>query len=49
LTNQQALVVYEKGNALAELDNHLAGEVGDGLDVQVPRPHPAGTQQQGTI
>ena len=47
--NQQALVVYEKGDALAELNSHLAGEVGGGLDVQVLRPHSARTQQQGTI
>ena len=46
------LVMVEKwssAEALAELSQALAGRLEGDLDVQVLRPHPAGTPDQGTV
>lgn len=47
--SQEALTSHSGGSALAELTRRLAGKLIGGLDVQVLRPHPAGTTQQGAI
>ena len=46
------LVMVEKwssAEALDELNQALSGRLEAGLDVQILRPHPAGTPDQGTV
>jgi len=45
----EALDEHSRGPALAELNEALKGRLAEGLDVQVLRPHPAGTPDQGTV
>jgi quinol monooxygenase YgiN len=45
----EALGEHGRGPALAELNQALDGRLEAGLDVQVLRPHPAGTPEQGTL
>jgi quinol monooxygenase YgiN len=45
----EALDEHSRGPALAELNEALNGRLEGGLDVQVLRPHPAGTPDQGTV
>jgi quinol monooxygenase YgiN len=45
----EALGEHSRGPALAELNEALNGRLEGGLDVQVLRPHPAGTPDQGTV
>ncbi len=40
---------HSRGPALVELSQALAGRLEGDLDVQVLRPHPAGTPDQGTV
>jgi quinol monooxygenase YgiN len=40
---------HSRGPALADLNETLHGRLEGGLDVQVLRPHPAGTPDQGTV
>ena len=47
--SQEALASHSRGSALADLTHLLDNKLIGGLDVQVLRPHPAGTTQQGTI
>jgi quinol monooxygenase YgiN len=47
--SQEALAAHGRGPALAELNSRLAGKLLGDLDVQVLRPHPAGTARQGTL
>jgi quinol monooxygenase YgiN len=48
-SSAEALAEHSRGPALAELSQALAGRLEGGLDVQVLRPHPAGTPDQGTV
>jgi quinol monooxygenase YgiN len=45
----EALTEHSRSPALAELNQALNGRLEGGLDVQVLRPHPAGTPAQGTL
>jgi len=45
----EALDKHARGPALVELNQALNGRIEGGPDVQVLRPHPAGTPQQGTV
>jgi quinol monooxygenase YgiN len=45
----EALDAHSRGPALVELNKGLAGKVAGDIDVQVLRPHPAGTPRQGTL
>lgn len=45
----EALAEHARGPALADLNQALAGRTEGGIDVQVLRPHPAGTPDQGTL
>lgn len=47
--SQDALDAHSRGAALRELGPALAGKVEGAPDVQVLRPHPAGTPEQGTL
>lgn len=47
--SQEALDTHSAGAALRELGARLKGKTAARLDVQVLRPHPAGTEQQGTL
>lgn len=40
---------HSKGPALAELVGRLDGKLARPMDIQVLRPHPAGTARQGTL
>lgn len=44
-----ALEVHSAGDALRELTRRIDGKIIGRLDVQVLRPHPAGTPQQGSL
>jgi quinol monooxygenase YgiN len=48
-SSPEALGVHSRGPALAELNEALKGRLEGDLDVQVLRPHPAGTPDQGTV
>jgi quinol monooxygenase YgiN len=48
-TSAEALAEHSRGPALAELNEALNGRLEGDLDVQVLRPHPAGTPDQGTV
>ena len=48
-SSAEALAEHSRGPALAELNEALRGRLEEGLDVQVLRPHPAGTPGQGTV
>ncbi|MCW2908103.1 MAG: putative antibiotic biosynthesis monooxygenase [Actinomycetia bacterium] len=48
-TSAEALAEHSRAPALAELNEALNGRLEGGLDVQVLRPHPAGTADQGTV
>jgi quinol monooxygenase YgiN len=48
-SSAEALDEHSRGPALAELNEALKGRLAEGLDVQVLRPHPAGTADQGTV
>lgn len=48
-SNPEALEAHSAGAHLAELGRRLDGTLAGPMDVQVLRPHPAGTPQQGTI
>jgi quinol monooxygenase YgiN len=45
----EALDEHSRGPAPDELNQALAGRLEAGLDVQILRPHPAGTPDQGTV
>lgn len=45
----EALEVHSAGDALKELTQRIDGKIVGRLDVQVLRPHPAGTPQQGSL
>jgi quinol monooxygenase YgiN len=45
----EALAEHARGPALAELSQALDGRTEGALDVQVLRPHPAGTPEQGML
>jgi quinol monooxygenase YgiN len=47
--SQDAVVAHAKSAELADLQARLAGKLNGDLDVQVLSPHPAGTQDKGTI
>jgi quinol monooxygenase YgiN len=44
-----ALQAHGKGPAVVELTRRLADKLNRGLDVQVLQPHPASTEQHGTL
>ena len=48
-SSQEALDRHARGPALAELSKALDGRLQSALDVQVLRPHPAGTPEQGVV
>jgi quinol monooxygenase YgiN len=48
-SSAEALGEHSRGPALAELNEALKGRLEGDLDVQVLRPHPAGTPDQGTL
>jgi quinol monooxygenase YgiN len=48
-SSPEALGDHSRGTALAELNEALKGRLEGGLDVQVLRPHPAGTADQGIV
>jgi quinol monooxygenase YgiN len=48
-TSAEALAEHSRGPALAKLNEALNGRLEGDLDVQVLRPHPAGTPDQGTV
>ena len=48
-TSAEALAEHSRGPALAELNQALSGRLEGGLDVQILKPHPAGTPDQGTV
>ena len=45
----EALAEHSRGAALAELNQALSGRLESRLDVQILRPHLAGTPAQGTL
>lgn len=45
----EALAEHSRGAALAELNEALSGRLAGDLDVQILRPHPAGTPAQGAL
>jgi quinol monooxygenase YgiN len=47
--NKDALEAHSKGHAVADLGAALKGKLAGPLDVQVLRPHRAGTAEQGTL
>ncbi len=47
--DEGALEVHRGAPALVELGGALRGKLTQGLDVQVLRPHPAGTAGQGAV
>jgi quinol monooxygenase YgiN len=47
--SKESLASHSRGSALADLAHRLDGKLIGELDVQVLRPHPAGTILQGTI
>jgi quinol monooxygenase YgiN len=47
--SQEALDAHSRGPALAGLGPALAGKTVGSSDVQVLRPHPAGTASQGVL
>jgi quinol monooxygenase YgiN len=47
--SQEALDTHSAGPALRELGPRLKGMTVGRLDVQVLRPHPAGTEEQGAL
>jgi len=48
-TSAEALAEHSRGPALAELNEALSGRLDRAVDVQILRPHPAGTPAQGTV
>ncbi len=48
-SSAEALAEHSRGPALAGLNQALAGRLDADPDVQVLRPHPAGTPAQGTV
>jgi quinol monooxygenase YgiN len=48
-SSQEALDRHARGPALAGLSQALDGRLQGALDVQVLRPHPAGTSEQGVM
>lgn len=47
--SEAALSAHGRGPALAELNGRIDGKLERAVDVQVLRPHPAGTAEQGTV
>jgi quinol monooxygenase YgiN len=47
--SEDALAAHSRGAALGELNTRLDGKLVTAADVQVLRPHPAGTPRQGTL
>jgi quinol monooxygenase YgiN len=47
--DQEAMAAHGSGAAFRTLTEGLEGKLVRELDVQVVRPHPAGTGQQGTL
>jgi quinol monooxygenase YgiN len=47
--SQEALDTHSAGPALRELGGQLKGRIVGRPDVRVLRPHPAGTEEQGTL
>jgi quinol monooxygenase YgiN len=47
--SEEALAVHGRGPALVDLNARIAGKYLGEIDVQVLRPHHAGTAQQGTL
>lgn len=45
----EALATHGKGAALADLNKALAGKIVGDIDVQVLKPHPVGTEEQGAL
>jgi quinol monooxygenase YgiN len=45
----ETLAEHSRGAALAELNEALSGRLAGDLDVQILRPHPAGTPAQGAL
>ena len=48
-TSEEALAAHGQSETMAKLGDRLTGKVLGEADVQVLRPHPAGTDQQGII
>jgi quinol monooxygenase YgiN len=48
-TSAESLAEHSRGAALAELNQALSGRLAGQTDVQILRPHPAGTPAQGTL
>ncbi len=48
-TSPDALTAHGNGDAFARLGAQLEGKLSRALDVQVLRPHPAGTEYQGQL
>ena len=48
-TSTEALAEHSRGAALVELNQALSGRLAGATDVQVLRPHPAGTPAQGAV
>jgi quinol monooxygenase YgiN len=48
-TSAEALAEHSRGPALVELNQALSGRLAEKTDVQILRPHPAGTPAQGTL
>jgi quinol monooxygenase YgiN len=48
-TSAEALAEHSRGAALVELNQALSGRLAGPTDVQILRPHPAGTPAQGTV
>lgn len=48
-TSAEALDAHARGPALVELGQAIEGKLSAPTDVQVLRPHPAGTADQGAI
>ena len=48
-TSAEALAEHSRGPALVELNQALSGRLAGKTDVQILRPHPAGTPAQGTL
>ena len=48
-TSTEALAEHSRGAALVELHEALNGRLAEATEVQVLRPHPAGTPAQGTL
>jgi quinol monooxygenase YgiN len=48
-TSAEALAEHSRGAALVELNQALSGRLAGKTEVQILRPHPAGSPTQGTV